>query len=275
MRFDIITVVYDQEIYLLEWQAKSIAKYVPSEAISNIFIVDNGSQTCHEKISLDWYGVNQHKVVFLNHGMIGFKPYDHLDGWRTQQLCKLLSASRSQQEWTCILDAKTFFCKIFEPKDIFDRGRPRVGSIEISHFWNDAKLFVEDFFNINLPGLIGPGGVPFFIHSQTVRDMISSIPNFNNWFQDLLYEQHPPHRLLITEFILYSAYVVKKFGSYDKLYSAENNICPFNVSDWEADKFERIFSADAHTISVAEKTKRFLTTEQLKRWELFLYEKYN
>ena len=270
---DFITVVYDAEVHLLEWQAKSICKYVDPTVVNKIIIVDNGSQNCI--IDRKWYGVFENKLEVITHKDLQLQVLQHLDGWRTQQLCKLLASARSKTDWSIILDAKTFFARPFDIGTVLDNGKPCVGQLSIVDFWRDSKLFLEELYDIQLEKMIGPGGVPFFFHNETVREMIASIENFNNWFQEKLYESIPPHRTLVTEFMLYSAYVFKKFGSYDKLYSSKSTIRPFNISDWEAKKFENIFSADAHTISVAEKTKRFLSNEQLNRWKSFINEKYN
>ena len=274
MLVDIVTVVFDQEIYLLEWQAKSINKFLKPEEINEIIIVDNGSQTCRP--TPDWYGKFKSKVRILNHGNLGLKVMPHLDGWRTQQLCKILSASQSTCDYSLILDAKTLFAKETCISNFFDNHKPAVGTIAVSEYWEDAKQYLEQYFNIAINNALGPGGVPFFFHSDTLREMINHIPDFNTWFQNNLYEQTHPHRTKVTEFMLYNAFVLFRYGNYDSLYSTEKmTIQPFNVADWQVDEFENIFNVDADTISVAEKTKTLLTNEQLSRWEAFLDDKYN
>ena len=67
MKIDIVTVVYDDETYLLEWQGKSISKYFDSNYINEIIVVDNGSQKCAEKINPEWYSQNKTKLKILNH----------------------------------------------------------------------------------------------------------------------------------------------------------------------------------------------------------------
>ena len=272
MLMDFITVVYDAEVHLLEWQAKSICKYVDPKIVNKLIVVDNGSQNCI--VDRKWYGVFENKLEVITHKDLQLQVLQHLDGWRTQQLCKLLAAARSKTDWSIILDAKTFFAKTFDTETLFDNGKPCVGQIDVGDWWRDSKIFLEELYGIQLEKMIGPSGVPFFFHTKTVGEMIASIDDFNSWFQQKLYEQLPPHRTLVTEFMLYSAFIFKH-KKFNTLYSEENRLKPFNVSDWEADKFEKIFSMDAHTISVAEKTKRLLSDEQLKRWESFLNEKYS
>lgn len=273
MKVDLITVVFDEEVSLLPWQAKSISGYVDPLMINKIVLIDNGSQQC--AIDLAWYGKLRDRVEVLTHKDLKLETFPHLDGWRTQQLCKILASARSTVDWSVILDAKTFFAKPFNKTELFINDRPCVGVTPISKHWNDSKIFLEKFFNIEIEYMIGPGGVPFFFHNETIRTLIRSIDKFNNWFQHNLYEPVPPHRTLVTEFMLYSAFVLKTHKSFDQLYQKENRLRPFNVADFEIEKFEKIFTTEANTISIAEKTKKFLSNDQLVRWETFLNDKYN
>jgi hypothetical protein len=273
MQLDFITVVFDEEVSLLPWQAKSICRHVDPLMINKIVLVDNGSQQC--SIDPAWYGKLFDKVEVITHKDLKLKAFQSLDGWRTQQLCKILASARSTVNWSVVLDAKTLFAKTFNEAELFIDARPCVGITPISKHWNDSKIFLEEFFNIKIEHVLGPGGVPFFFHNETIRTLIKSINEFNNWFQQNLYEQVPPHRTLVTEFMLYSAFLLKTYKSFDQLYKKEQKLISFNVADFEVEKFEQIFTAEAHTISVAEKTKKFLTNDQLVRWETFLNDKYN
>jgi len=273
MQLDFITVVFDAEVSLLPWQAKSISRYVDPSMINKIILIDNGSQRC--AIDPAWYGKLCDKVEVITHKDLKLKVFQHLDGWRTQQLCKILASARSTVDWSVVLDAKTFFAKTFDKTELFIDNRPCIGVVPISKQWNDSKIFLEDFFDIKLEHMLGPGGVPFFFHNETIRTLIKSIDDFNNWFQQNLYEQISPHRTLVTEFMLYSAFVLKKYESFDLLYKKEKKLMVFNVADFEVEKFEQIFETKAHTISIAEKTKKFLTKNQLEKWERFLNDKYN
>ena len=279
MKLDFITVVYDREIDLLQWQAKSFSKYIDPEIINRIIVVDNGSQTCSKDIKKTWYGDLKEKVKIINHKDLDLMVFEWLDGWRTQQICKILAATQSTTEWSLILDAKTFFAKTLNINELFDKDRPCVGYVGVSEHWTDSKKYLEDFYKIKIPFVLGPGGVPFFFHTETVKALVNEIPNFNNWFQELLYERTPPHRLLITEFMLYSAFVLKKFNAFEKLYSDEKKITTFNISAWELlddfDKFEQIFYANSHAISIDGRAKKLLNKEQLQKWEKFLHDKYN
>ena len=199
---DFVTVVFDDEVALLKWQAKSFQKFVDKQDIGTIYIVDNGSQNCN--INLDWYGNYQDKVKILTHKDLGVEMQPHIDGWRTQQLCKLLASAMSDKTWAVTLDAKTYFTKKF---DVIRDGKPGVGTTESKIHSSDAVKYLEEYYNIDLTQMIGPGGVPFFFHVETLKEMIASIDDFATWFQSKVIEPNPPHRTFVTEFLLYSAYV--------------------------------------------------------------------
>tara|TARA_B100000900_G_scaffold416240_1_gene450455 strand:+ start:1616 stop:2410 length:795 start_codon:yes stop_codon:yes gene_type:complete len=260
---DFVTVVFDDEVALLRWQAKSFQKFVDQQEIGTIYIVDNGSQNCN--INLDWYGNLQSKVQILTHKDLKVQMQPHIDGWRTQQLCKLLASAMSDKTWAVTLDAKTYFTKKF---DIIRDGKPGVGTTDSNIHSSDAVRYLEDYYNIDLTQMIGPGGVPFFFHVETLKEMIASIDNFATWFQSKVLEPNPPHRTFVTEFLLYSAYVKNTIG-YDKLYGAKV-LHPFNIADGEEHMFEEMLVSDSHTKSIHERAIKKLNKEQLNRWETFL-----
>lgn len=278
MKVDLITVVYDAEVYLLEWQAKSIAKYFPSERINNIIIVDNGSQHCKDNINTDWYKQNKNKVVFQNHKELEVKMYEHLDGWRTQQLCKLLSAATSQMPYSIILDAKTFFAKTFKFDKIILDNKPQTGWKGTDGIDKNIIDFLSKYFKIDFSMQLEPGGIPTFLHSETVRQLINYIPNFKTWFQDHVCTPFS-HKTLVLEFALYSAFLLKKYKDFTTLYGNQYNIMPMNIADWEMkhnpSKFNDLFLDQWDTISIKEEAKKYCSTEQLEKWKQFLYEKYN
>lgn len=264
---DFVTVVFDEEVPLLQWQAKSFQKFVKD--VGTIYIVDNGSQNCN--INLDWYGDYQSKVKILKHTDLGVKMQEHIDGWRTQQLCKLLASAMSDKTWAVVLDAKTFFTKNF---DVIKDGKPCVGKIQTLDQFAESVEYLEDYYDVDLTQTIGPGGVPFFFHVETLKEMIASIDNFSTWFQERVIEPNPPHKTLVTEFLLYSAYVKHKLGTYESLYG-DTLLNPFNLADFETNLFDKMITSDSHTKSIHERAKAKLNKEQVTRWETFLNDTYN
>ena len=84
---------------------------------------------------------------------------------------------------------------------------------------------------------------------------------------------------LITEFHLYSGFVLSRYGSYKELYNKDIGYSVINIADWEADNFDQLF---AHmnsnntlltTVSIHRRAYKDLSTTQIKQWVDFLIEK--
>ena len=112
-------------------------------------------------------------------------------------------------------------------------------------------------FSIALTKSIGPGGVPFLFHSDTVRGMIEYIQTtqeigFSDWFQ-----QECRHPSFITEFYLYSGYVKFKYGNIREMYSNKQDWECVNLSDHQIEQFDEIFKLmeDRRTLTVSIKAK--------------------
>ena len=279
MKIDIVTVVYDDETYLLEWQGKSISKYFDSNYINEIIVVDNGSQKCAEKINPEWYSQNKNKLKILNHQDINLTIQPRLDGWRTQQLCKILASAQSKVDWSIVLDAKTLFARNIDMNAWFVNNQPQTGWKTSEGLSEDVINFLTDYFQINFTTQLNPGGIPFFFHTSTLRNMIAFIPNFNTWFQDHVCESVEPYRTFVLEFALYSAYLLKIKNGFESLYGRKKQITPFNLSDWQIknnpEKFAEILLPIYDTISIKEDAKKHLSEAQKTQWNKFLHDKYN
>lgn len=269
---DLITVVFREELNLLRIQAESIHRYVSNTDINSITIIVNDHDDVALLVDPTWWKSHQYKVTI--------KPYSdynyisRINGWENQQLLKLLAAAESSSEWAMVLDAKTWFIQPLDTKHLFDAySRPYVGSAGISPHFKSSQKFVEQFYNVSMPDIIGPAGVPFLFDSATVRDMIDELPGFIDWFQTNV--RYPN---LITEFHLYSGYVRSKYNDYKYLYNNTRYYDAVNIADWEASEFDRIFKeliANPHalTASIHRRAYKSLTEEQCKQWLLFLIER--
>jgi hypothetical protein len=88
--------------------------------------------------------------------------------------------------------------------------------------------------------------------------------DFATWFQQ---------QGMVTEFILYSGYVLYKFGSFDSLYNTkENAMLPCNLCHSEVAMFDHKFKeiARANTVSVHRRAWDQLTTQQQEQYNDFL-----
>lgn len=269
---DLITVVFRDEIPLLRIQARSIAEYVTSDELNSIIVVVNDSADVADLIDTAWWEQYRDRVKIVPRSF-----ESRITGWESQQLCKLLEAGKSSCKWAVVLDAKTWFIRKLYINDIIVNEKANVGFGRVNKLGiaESAVEFVKDLYNINeLPRLIGPGGVPFFFHTETVRNLIVNIDNFPDWFQTNV--RYPN---LITEFLLYSAYVTSVYGNLDVLYDTTSipNFIALNIADYEAPDFDKRFGymqdPKVLTVSLHRKAYTQLTPTQLEQWQQFLIDR--
>lgn len=269
---DLITVVFEPELYLLELQARSISLYIDHTRIQNIYIVVNDDSHLCDSIDPQWWAENSGKVKIIHRSFFG--DTSMLDGWSSQQLYKLCAANIAESQWSMCLDAKTWFVQPLDWNQLFDRdGRVKFSSFPTIPVFRSAQTAIEQYFNIQLPQVIGPGGVPFMFHTETVKDMVDYIPDFFNFFSSNV--KTPTN---ITEFMLYSGYVIKKYQSYGDLYTGQQYYQVTNLADWQIDEFDAILqhmgSSRNLTSSIQGRAYPHLSHQQLDQWLDFLLTKH-
>lgn len=233
---DICTVIFRDEIPVLKVQAESIAKHCTGIGVRNIYLVVNDQETLVQEIDPAWWGELAAHVLVVPRS--AFSTPWVTNGWVSQQLWKLLAASISYNVWSMVLDAKTILTKDLSLAAVFDQqGRARTGFLDIYPVFESSRCIAQDLFEISLQRQIGPGGVPFLLHNDTVRFMIAEImlrtrTSFPQWFQA---------QGMLTEFILYSAFVQYSAGSLESLYSAEPCLHPVNLCHSEVQQFAAKF----------------------------------
>jgi len=274
--FDLITVVFEPELPLLEIQARSIDQNFEPEQISTIFVVVNDKDSVVTLVNKTWYGKFQDKVVVYPYSMFGY--VNKVGGWDNQQLCKILAASRSISIWSIVLDAKTFFVKKCKNELLFDQNNKACTNLlKPVPVFQSAKEYVEKLYDIQLLDIIGPGGVPFFFHNETVRSMIEDTQKITGQLFIDFFQNNVCYPNLITEFYLYSAYVKYKYGKYDDLYSPKQRWTCVNIADWEVDNFTELFNNMQKfltlTVSIASKSWAILPHEQQQQYLEFLHTK--
>jgi hypothetical protein len=217
---DIVTVVFAQEIAILRVQAQSIDLYCRDIGVKNIFVVVNDADNVTDQIDPAWWGSFADRVQVVARS--SFDCDFVSNGWVSQQVLKMLAASSSANEWSMVLDAKTIFVNTFPIDKLFDKDHKlKVGLLPIYPVFEPSRQITNQLFGIDLKHQAGPGGVPFFFHTQTLRDMIEYLEqrvnqNFSEWFQS---------QGMLTEFILYSGWIEYRSG-LDRCYS---NWSCFNV----------------------------------------------
>lgn len=264
---DIITVVFHQELPILQAQAKSVELYCQDIGIRNIYVVVNDSKDVADKVDTAWWGTLANKVSVIPRSAFGTNYSDN--GWLSQQALKLMTAAVSYNIWSMVLDAKTIFVKPMRLNELLDdQGRPQVGQLDIYPVFDRSRQIANELFGINLQKQLGPGGVPFIINNQAARAMIAEVETrtktlFPHWFQT---------QGMLTEFILYSGYIHSQ-GGFDWLYNVEvNAVDPVNICHSEVAAFDRKFHnmQNALTVSIHRNAWTALTPEQQKQYQNFL-----
>ena len=270
---DIVTVVFEQEIPVLRAQAQSIALNCQRIGIRNIYVVLNDSETIASQIDPAWWGPLANNVLVIPRTAFS-TPFVE-NGWVSQQVLKLLTAAMSYNTYSMILDAKTIFVRELDPAAVIDAtGRILTGRCPIYPVFDASKKIVEQLFEIELPEQIGPGGVPFIVHNDTVRMMIAEITlrtkmPFPIWFQQ---------QGRVTEFILYSGFVKFLCNDLNVLYDQQNKLGGIvNVSHDETEqwltKIRQMNHPNALTVSVHRGAWSELTTQQRQEYRDLLVQR--
>jgi hypothetical protein len=258
---DLITVVFEDELATLKNQAKSIAVY--GQNIGTIFVVVNDDFGTGSRIDRAWWGIYQDRVQVVSRTAFGDAWSNN--GWLSQQVLKLMTATISSNKWSMILDAKTFFVR---PMIEFEQF-PAVGQLDIYPVFEPSQQIVNRLFGITLTKQLGPGGVPFVINTKEVRDMVTWIEertkqDFVKWFQD---------QGMLTEFILYSGWIQYQHSGFEPLYNiSKSDIRPCNLCHSEVASFDRKFALmqSTDTVSIHRNAWTQLTPAQQTQYTEFL-----
>jgi hypothetical protein len=82
----------------------------------------------------------------------------------------------------------------------------------------------------------------------------------------------------MTEFMLYSGYVIKKYQSYTVLYTGQQHYQVTNLADWQINEFdeilERMGANNNLTSSIQGRAYPHLSDSQLDQWLDFLLTKH-
>lgn len=259
---DLITIVFKEEIDYLRTQAESVSLYVPS--INNIYVIVNDDDDICNLIDPSWWGKYSNQVKVIPYSKWGYTTW--VLGWENQQLLKLLAASEAESKWSMVLDAKTWFIQELDYTKLFDEhNRATVGFQRTVPVFQSSKEFVEQYYSVTLNEVIGPAGVPFMFHTDTVANMVVEFEDFINFFQ--IHVRYPH---CITEFYLYSAYVLARHGTYEELYNKTQyygccNIADFDVPEFAA-HFQRMHDPKMLTVSIHRRAYPLLSPEELDFW---------
>lgn len=269
---DIITVVFPQELNLLRVQAESVGRFCTQIGVRNIYVVLNGNDDMLPDIDPTWWGPLSKHLLVIPRSAFSTTFVDN--GWVSQQALKMLAASMSYNAWSMVLDAKTVFVREVVPDELVDsEGRMRVGELSVYPVFEPSRQIVNRLWEIDMQRQLGPGGVPFFFHNNTVRYMIAECTfRTGEMFPEFFQRQG-----VLTEFLLYSGYVESKQNMWDILYSKETSFKVANIGREEVKDFDYKFKTAQHpdclTVSVHRDAWPQLTSVQQATFRNFLIDR--
>lgn len=264
---DICTVVFEPEIEALKLQARSIEIYGQHIGIDRIWVMVNDDSW----IRKSWWGSMADRVEIYHKSALSTDW--HENGWVSQQALKMLGAGLSDNAWCMILDAKTLLVRELDVNEILPGGRAATGSLPVYPVFEPSRQIVNELFGIDLPQQLGPGGVPFMVEPQLVRDMMVDIyrrtgQGFADYFQS---------QGMLTEFILYSGYVWLCDKTFDNRYTSTGSIRPVNLCHSEVDHFQRkmqeMQDPSTSTVSIHRNAWRQLNDQQKQQYLDLLQQK--
>jgi hypothetical protein len=279
--FDLLTIVFQEELPLLQIQARTINQYAEYNDIKNIFVVVNDTDSVADAVDINWFGRFANKVVKVCVSQFGADT-NHMSGWETQQLYKLLGAALSTSDWSISLDCKTWFIAPLTKAKLFDhRNRANVGTMPPAPAFEPTLEFVCNFYNTQVQHIIGPGGVPHYIHTDTVKSMMQDVERISGQKFPVFFKQYSGRPHLVTEYVLYDVYITYKYGPmgmYDFYnHDLQHTFQVKNIADFEAPELDaciqKMREPNMLSASMHRRTYGLITPEQFTHWLAFLEEK--
>jgi hypothetical protein len=271
---DLVTVVFQDELPILQVQAQSVDLYAQHIGIQNIYVMVNDDQSVVDQIDPTWWGTLANRVRIVPRNI--FSAEFSEDGWHSQQILKLLGSSLSYNRWSLVLDAKTILVQDIKLDRLFmPDGQMAWGHYPIQPVFEESGRITSKLFQIDLERVLAPMGVPFLFDNQLVRGLIAEVEHrsqtpFIEWFG--------AHGML-TEFILYSGYVQYRYGSLDAISTVNStmaydvcNICHSEVGIFDT-KFNSAELPSILTVSIHRRAWRQLRPDQQQRYQDFLISK--
>lgn len=199
---DFVTVVFESELRLLDLQARSFQRYLRSDQVDQILVIDNCRRPLRREPFLRSYGDHAAAVRFVRPEQLTTVK---ATGWQVQQVLKLAVADLVGTEHYVTLDAKDHFVAPV-PDDYFVAdgrakvpaysfaGHPLRPALErvLAYLGLDPSEYLEHF-----PATV----TPFPLHTATVKDLREYITQRSGRrFAEEFVGQG------LTEFFLYSGY---------------------------------------------------------------------
>lgn len=269
--FDLLTVVFRDELDILRVQAQSIDLYCQNIGIQSIFVIVNDDDIIADQIDPAWWGALSNYVTVVKRSSFNTEFVDN--GWVSQQVLKILGSLLSRNKYTIVLDAKTIFVQNLNISNIItDTGLIRFGRGLVPEVFSTSQTITNNLFGVNLTHALGPTGVPFVFQTDVLYSMTTTVENlvnepFAKWFQD---------QGMLTEFILYTGYLLKIHSDYDKFCTSQYhivvNVCHSEVGIFDI-KYQEMNKDNTLTVSVHRNAWMQLTDQQKQKFVELLLDK--
>lgn len=222
-----VSVVFEAEFRLLELQARSMARFLSRQLPAEIIVIDNsarGMDTGMRDHLLAAYGGLADLVRIVRPRDICSVP--GAIGWRSQQVLKLCVVELLKTERYVVLDAKNIF--IDEPSSEFFEnaaGKPRVNAYSYrSHPLRPVLEHVLAYLGIDPVDHVDrftATVTPFVLETAIVRELIAGIEQNSGlrFAQEFV-------RNSLTEFFLYSGWIIASGRALEDVYDFHQVSCP-------------------------------------------------
>jgi hypothetical protein len=222
-----VTVFFETEWTLMLLQARSMARFLPEPLCDEIVVIDNSAKPMGSSALdalRDEYGALGPKVRVLQPVQVADLP--RMVGWRSQQVMKLLVARQLHAERYVALDAKNHFVatpqrEFFEAPD----GRPRVNAYSYrDHPLRPDLVRVLTYLDLPPDAFIDrftATVTPFVLDTATVTALVSDVESRSGraFAEEFLRQD-------LTEFFLYSGWLVAQGHDLDKVFDLHQVFCP-------------------------------------------------
>ena len=209
----LVTVVFEAELPLLHLQARSLRRYTPDDLFEAVLVIDNtrrGLTPRARSALLREYGDRASRVRILRPDEIAALPAAR--GWVSQQVLKLLVHAQVRTPFYLVLDAKNHWLQPTGAKTFLNPdGRARGASHEyVEHPLRPTLERVLRYFDLdpapwiaNFPATHTPVVLSTELVSRMTQDVAAR--SGRSFAEEFV-------RAGLTEFFLYSAWIVATFG---------------------------------------------------------------
>ena len=222
-RLTFVTVVFGAETRLLELQARSLARYLDSDAVASIVVIDNGwrrpSRRRMGRLRAAYGRLADRLTIVRTIELVPELP--PTIGWRSQQLAKLLVARVVTTDHYVVLDAKNH---LIRPTGLADFLGPDGRAHGATHPYTQHPLKPQLIAALRYLGAgesvidesveeFPPTATPFVMNTALTRAMLDGIEEASGLPFAREFE-----RQQLTEFFLYSSWIVVRASGIDAIY---------------------------------------------------------